>query len=204
MNVPVSSSDFLSLWDVLAKPSGCRELKEAWNRILEHAEKIGADAMDTLWDFYLERLGELEGKTVHSLTKNKKEKKMGRRTVGNSLIAGVIGIVLLAGSIKAADASQQSVSSRKIYQVFIAIKSPDLSHPWKSFFETSFDKRTTFQSVREFSSTNWYGIRGWVKVERDGLHYKILIKDQGKASQIFRGLIPGNRKKYRINLTDKI
>ena len=60
MNVPVSSSDFLSLWDVLAMPSSCRELKEAWNRILEHAEKIGADALDTLWEFYLDRLGELE------------------------------------------------------------------------------------------------------------------------------------------------
>ena len=62
MNIPVSSSDFLALWDVLAMPSGCRELKEAWNRILEHAEKIGADALDTLWEFYLDRLGELERK----------------------------------------------------------------------------------------------------------------------------------------------
>ena len=62
MSGPDSSSDFLALWDVLAMPSGCRELKEAWNRILEHAEKIGADALDTLWEFYLDRLGELERK----------------------------------------------------------------------------------------------------------------------------------------------
>ena len=57
---PVSSSDFLAHWDVLAKPSTCRELKDAWGRILEHAEKIGVDALNTLWKFYLERLSECE------------------------------------------------------------------------------------------------------------------------------------------------
>ena len=62
MNVPVSSSDFLALWDVLANPDTCTELKDAWVRILEHEEKIGVNALNTLWDFYLDRLGELERK----------------------------------------------------------------------------------------------------------------------------------------------
>ena len=62
MNVPVSSSDFLTLWDVLAQPNTCPELKAAWTAITEQAALIDPRGLNELWDFYLERLGELEGK----------------------------------------------------------------------------------------------------------------------------------------------
>lgn len=53
-------SDFLVLWDTLATSDSCSELKAAWDRILEHAEKIEIEGLNELWDFYLERLGGLE------------------------------------------------------------------------------------------------------------------------------------------------
>ena len=53
-------SDFLVLWDTLAKSDTCPELKVSWNRILEHAEKLEIEGLNELWNFYLERLGGLE------------------------------------------------------------------------------------------------------------------------------------------------
>lgn len=53
-------SDFLVLWDTLAKSDTCPELKYSWIRILEHAETIEFEGLNELWDFYLERLGECE------------------------------------------------------------------------------------------------------------------------------------------------
>ena len=53
-------SDFLVLWDTLAKSNTCSELKATWNRILEHAEKIEIEGLNELWNFYLDRLGEFE------------------------------------------------------------------------------------------------------------------------------------------------
>ena len=130
------------------------------------------------------------------------EKKMS--VFRKSMIAGFFGIVLLAAcSIDAANATQQSTSDGRIYRVHITIKYPNSSRPWRSFLETSFDKKTAFQSVGMLSPKEWYGVRGWVKVERDGLHYKILIKDTGKPFRIFRGVVLGNQQKYRVSLNDK-
>ncbi len=53
-------SDFLVLWDTLAKSDTCPELKVSWNRILEHAEKLEIEGLNELWNFYLERLGKCE------------------------------------------------------------------------------------------------------------------------------------------------
>ena len=53
-------SDFLVLWDTLAKSDTGSELKAAWDQILEHAEKIEIEGLNELWNFYLERLGECE------------------------------------------------------------------------------------------------------------------------------------------------
>jgi hypothetical protein len=61
MIAPVCS-DFLLLWDTLAKSDTCPELKASWGRILEHAETIKFEGLNELWDFYLERLGECERK----------------------------------------------------------------------------------------------------------------------------------------------
>ena len=54
--------DFLTLWDTLAKPKTCSELKSAWTAITEQAVLIDPRGLNELWDFYLERLGESEGK----------------------------------------------------------------------------------------------------------------------------------------------
>lgn len=51
-------SDFLVLWDTLAKADTCPELKNSWNQILEHAETIEFEGLNELWNFYLERLCE--------------------------------------------------------------------------------------------------------------------------------------------------
>lgn len=61
MMAPVYS-DFLVFWDTLAKSGSCPELKAAWNRILDQAETIEFEGLNELWNFYLERLGELERK----------------------------------------------------------------------------------------------------------------------------------------------
>ncbi len=53
-------SDFLVLWDTLATSESCQDLKAAWDRIRNHAETLGLEELNELWDFYLERLGELE------------------------------------------------------------------------------------------------------------------------------------------------
>ena len=158
--------------------------------------------MIELWEFYLERLDNLEGKPGHTLISKQEGEKM-RRQLVNSLIAGVFGIVLLDGSIEAANATQQSTSGGKIYKVYITIKYPKSSQSWRSFFEASFNKKTPFQSVEILSSREWYGVRGWVKVERDGLHYQILMKDTGKPSHIVRGKVTGNQQEYRVRLNDK-
>ncbi|WP_053764691.1 hypothetical protein [Leptospirillum ferriphilum] len=55
-------SDFLVFWDTLAKAGTCPDLKAAWDWILEHAETIGIEELNELWNFYLERLGECEGR----------------------------------------------------------------------------------------------------------------------------------------------
>ncbi|MGL3709495.1 hypothetical protein ACSYAY_01325 [Leptospirillum ferriphilum] len=55
-------SDFLVFWDTLAKADTCPELKAAWDRIVEHSETIEFEGLNELWNFYLERLGELEEK----------------------------------------------------------------------------------------------------------------------------------------------
>ncbi len=67
-------SDFLVFWDTLAKSGTRPELKAAWNRILEHAESIEFEGLNELWNFYLERLEELEGRTGPMIP-NKKEKR---------------------------------------------------------------------------------------------------------------------------------
>ncbi|MEC4683032.1 MAG: hypothetical protein VST70_05060 [Nitrospirota bacterium] len=54
--------DFLTLWDTLAKPKTCPELKAAWDQIRDRAEEIDPRGLNELWDFYLERLTECEGK----------------------------------------------------------------------------------------------------------------------------------------------
>ena len=163
---------------------------------------------------------------------------MRRQTIGNLMIAGVFGIVLLAGcstnpapavrdgmmtgKIKTAapsdglgmgggmmgggpggvpNTTKQSTPGGKIYKVHITIKSPKSS--WRAFFETSFNKKTSFKSIEIFSPTTWDGVRGWVKVERDGLHYKILMKDPGKPSHIVRGNVIGNQQEYLVSLNDK-
>ena len=64
MTNPVFSSDFLTLWDTLAKPKTGPELKAAWDQIRDRAEEIAPRGLNELWEFYLERLEELEGKTV--------------------------------------------------------------------------------------------------------------------------------------------
>ncbi len=126
-----------------------------------------------------------------------------RRQLINSLIAGVFGIVLLDGSIGAANATLQSTFGGKIYKVHITIKFPKSSQSWRSFFETSFNKKTPFQSVEILSPREWYGVRGWVKVEKDGLHYQILFKDPGKPAHIVQGEVTGNKQEYRLSLSDK-
>lgn len=52
--------DVLSLWDSLAHPNTCSELNSAWNQIRNRAEEIDPRGMNELWDFYLERLAEIE------------------------------------------------------------------------------------------------------------------------------------------------
>lgn len=54
--------DFLSLWDSLAHAKTCFELKFAWNRIRDRAEEIDSRGMNELWEFYLERLAEIESR----------------------------------------------------------------------------------------------------------------------------------------------
>ena len=75
MTNPVFSSDFLTLWDSLSPPKTCPELKAAWSAITEQADLINPKGLNELWEFYLERLEELEGKTGHTLIPNKKEKR---------------------------------------------------------------------------------------------------------------------------------
>jgi len=60
----VFSSDFLVRWDTLAKPKTGPELNAAWRAITEQADLINLEGLNELWEFYLERLEELEGKTV--------------------------------------------------------------------------------------------------------------------------------------------
>lgn len=128
---------------------------------------------------------------------------MRRQTIRNSMIAGIFGIILLTVFIKAANATQQSVSGGRIYKVHISIKRPNSPRIWRSFFETSFNKETPFQSVGILSPREWYGVRGWVKVEKDGLHYRILMKNTGNPSRTVQGVVPGNQQEYRVSLNDK-
>ena len=60
MTNPVFSSDFLTLWDTLAKPKTCPELKAAWSAVTEQADLINPEGLNQLWEFYLERLTECE------------------------------------------------------------------------------------------------------------------------------------------------
>ena len=60
MGRPTIAHEFLTLGNSLARPETCPELKAAWDRILEHAEKIEIEGLNELWDFYLERLTEYE------------------------------------------------------------------------------------------------------------------------------------------------
>ena len=60
MTNPVFSSDFLTLWDTLAKPKTCPELKDAWSAVTEQADLINPEGLNQLWEFYLERLTEYE------------------------------------------------------------------------------------------------------------------------------------------------
>ena len=64
MTNPVFSSDFLVLWDTLAKPKTCPELGAAWNSITEQAALIDPRGLNELWKFYLERLTECEMREV--------------------------------------------------------------------------------------------------------------------------------------------
>ena len=57
-------SDFLVLWDTLATSDSCPELKAAWDRIRDHAETLGLEELNELWNFYLERLGGLESESA--------------------------------------------------------------------------------------------------------------------------------------------
>ena len=62
MDRTLTSSDFLSAWDSLAHAKSCFELKFAWNRIRDRAEEIDPRGMNELWEFYLERLAEIESR----------------------------------------------------------------------------------------------------------------------------------------------
>ena len=62
MDRTMTSSDFLSAWDSLADAKTCFELKFAWNRIRDRAEEIDPRGMNELWEFYLERLAEIESR----------------------------------------------------------------------------------------------------------------------------------------------
>ena len=163
---------------------------------------------------------------------------MRRQTLGNSMIAGVFGIVLLAGcstnpapavnsgmmtgKIKTAappdgcelgvepsgvmNVTNQSPTGEKIYKVHITIYYPKFFQSWNLYFETPFNKTTPFQSVGIFASDirkDWNGVRGCAKVERDGLHYQILMKDPGQPSHIVRGKVTGNQQEYLVSLNDE-
>ena len=62
---PVSSSDFLTLWDSLANSKTGPELKASWTVITEQAVSTGPRGLNDLWDFYLERLNECERNVTH-------------------------------------------------------------------------------------------------------------------------------------------
>ncbi len=127
-----------------------------------------------------------------------------RRQTVNSLIAGILGMVFVGGSLGGASAAQQSISNGRIYRIHLDINSRYSSGPeWTSFFETTFDKKTSFQSVNEISQKEWDGVKGWVRVKRDGLHYRLLMKHTGKPSQTFQGVVSGNQQEYRVSLNDK-
>ena len=72
MGRPTIAHEFLTLRDSLARPETCPELKAAWDQI--RAEGIDPKGLNELWEFYLERLEELEGKTCPMIP-NKKEKR---------------------------------------------------------------------------------------------------------------------------------
>jgi hypothetical protein len=58
----IAPPDFLTLWDTLAHPKTCPDLKAAWEEIREQAVLIDPRGLNELWDFYLERLTECEGR----------------------------------------------------------------------------------------------------------------------------------------------
>ncbi len=65
---------FLSEWNSLANAGSCLELKDSWNHVLEYAKEIAPRGLNELWDFYLERLDNLEGKPGSTLILNKEKK----------------------------------------------------------------------------------------------------------------------------------
>ena len=75
MSGPVSSSDFLALWDVLAMPSGCRELKEAWNRSWNMRKRSGRTRWTRCGTSILRDWENWKEKPSTALPKTKRRKK---------------------------------------------------------------------------------------------------------------------------------
>ncbi|MEC4682929.1 MAG: hypothetical protein VST70_04525 [Nitrospirota bacterium] len=74
--------------------------------------------------------------------------------------------------------------------------------PWHMLISTIPDKKTSFDSVSVFSpetspsmpfkiGPHWSGVRGWVQVKKDGLHYFIRTKKDfyAQQEQSFRGIL---------------
>lgn len=73
--------------------------------------------------------------------------------------------------------------------------------PWHMLISAKLDKKTSFDSVSVFSTEaspgtpfkigpHWSGVRGWVRVKNDGLHYFIRTKEDFDAQpEYFRGIL---------------
>ncbi|BAM06256.1 hypothetical protein [Leptospirillum ferrooxidans] len=81
--------------------------------------------------------------------------------------------------------------------------------PWHMLISTKLDKKTSFDSVSVLSTEtspsmpfkigpHWSGVRGWVKVEKDGLHYFIRTKKDFYAQpEHFRGMLDCVKDSYK-------
>ena len=73
--------------------------------------------------------------------------------------------------------------------------------PWHLLISTKFNKKTSFRFLSVFSTEtpegvpfkigpHWSGVRGWVQVKKDGLHYFIRAKkDFNSRPDDFRGTL---------------
>lgn len=116
-------------------------------------------------------------------------------------------------SLSPAISGASETSGKDIYSVHISVANNNNSDSplWKTYFQTYRDYKTPFESIQIMkvpdshpllmnTVSEWYGVKGWAVIEKDGLHYHMHLRLVGSPDRTYDGVVPGVKNDYRVSL----